>query len=199
MTVGMVVVFWRDPAELAERPHAAVDRGAERAGSRVVAMAMTFAIISRHIDLSPGSMLALVGAVIGLVYRDTGSLALGAARRARRGHRLRDRERHPRLGLGLNAIMVTLAAYIWARGLALGFTHGDPIVVDSGAAGVMNATLGRLQRSTAPIVRRRLPRRLVRCSVDEARPLHLRDGRRPGRAPAARASTSRSTRRSSSC
>ena len=33
--------------------------------------------------------------------------------------------------LGLNAIMVTLAAYIWARGLALGLTQGNPIVVDT--------------------------------------------------------------------
>src|SRR5206468_1693907 len=45
----------------------------------IVAMAMTFSIISRHIDLSPGSMLALSGVVAGVVYRDHGSLVLGLA------------------------------------------------------------------------------------------------------------------------
>jgi ribose/xylose/arabinose/galactoside ABC-type transport system permease subunit len=108
----------------------------------LVAMAMTFSIISRHIDLSPGSMLALAGVVIGLVYRDTGSLVLGLL---------------TGLGLcvaaglvngvlvsrfGLNAIMVTLATYIWARGLALGLTNGDPIVVNTRLTAITNHTVG---------------------------------------------------------
>ena len=42
----------------------------------LVAMAMTFAIVSRHIDLSPGSLIALSGAVIGLVYTSQASLWL---------------------------------------------------------------------------------------------------------------------------
>jgi ribose transport system permease protein len=117
----------------------------------LVAMAMTFSIISRHIDLSPGSMLALAGVVIGLVYRDTGSLALGllaglalcAASGLVNGLLVSV--------LGLNAIMVTLATYIWARGLALGFTNGDPIVVDTRLTAITNHTVGGFT-IVAPIV-----------------------------------------------
>jgi ribose transport system permease protein len=117
----------------------------------LVAMAMTFSIISRHIDLSPGSMLALAGVVIGLVYRDTGSLALGllgglvlcVASGLVNGVLVSV--------LGLNAIMVTLATYIWARGLALGFTNGDPIVVDTRLTAITNRTVGGFT-IVAPIV-----------------------------------------------
>jgi ribose/xylose/arabinose/galactoside ABC-type transport system permease subunit len=117
----------------------------------LVAMAMTFSIISRHIDLSPGSMLALAGVVIGLVYRDTGSLGLGllaglalcVASGLANGLLVSF--------LGLNAIMVTLATYIWARGLALGFTNGDPIVVNTRLTSITNHTVGGFT-IVAPIV-----------------------------------------------
>jgi ribose transport system permease protein len=117
----------------------------------LVAMAMTFSIISRHIDLSPGSMLALAGVVIGLVYRDTGSLGLGLLAglalcvASGLGNGLLVSR------LGLNAIMVTLATYIWARGLALGFTNGDPIVVDTRLTSITNYTVGGFT-VVAPVV-----------------------------------------------
>jgi ribose transport system permease protein len=117
----------------------------------VVAMAMTFSIISRHIDLSPGAMLALAGVVIGLVYRDTGSLALGLL--AGLGLCVASGLVNGVLVsvLGLNAIMVTLATYIWARGLALGFTNGNPIVVDTRLTAITNHTVGGFT-IVAPIV-----------------------------------------------
>jgi ribose transport system permease protein len=117
----------------------------------IVAMAMTFSIISRHIDLSPGAMLALAGVVIGLVYRDTGSLALGLL--AGLGLCVASGLVNGVLVsmLGLNAIMVTLATYIWARGLALGFTNGNPIVVDTQLTAITNHTLGGFT-IVAPIV-----------------------------------------------
>ncbi|TML83540.1 MAG: ABC transporter permease [Actinobacteria bacterium] len=117
----------------------------------IVAMAMTFSIISRHIDLSPGAMLALAGVVIGLVYRDTGSLALGLL--AGLGLCVATGLVNGVLvsGLGLNAIMVTLATYIWARGLALGFTNGNPIVVDTRLTAITNHTFGGFT-IVAPIV-----------------------------------------------
>jgi ribose/xylose/arabinose/galactoside ABC-type transport system permease subunit len=117
----------------------------------VVAMAMTFSIISRHIDLSPGAMLALAGVVIGLVYRDTGSLALGLL--AGLGLCVASGLVNGVLvsALGLNAIMVTLATYIWARGLALGFTNGNPIVVDTRLTAITNHTVGGFT-IVAPIV-----------------------------------------------
>ena len=99
---------------------------------RVVAMAMTFSIISRHIDLSPGSMLALFG------RSSASSTATRAASRSRCSRAsascIASGSANGILvsGLGLNAIMVTLATYIWARGLAVGLTHGNPIVVDGG-------------------------------------------------------------------
>ena len=117
----------------------------------IVAMAMTFSIISRHIDLSPGAMLALAGVVIGLVYRDTGSLALGLL--AGLGLCVASGLVNGVLVsmLGLNAIMVTLATYIWARGLALGFTNGNPIVVDTKLTAITNHTVGGFT-IVAPIV-----------------------------------------------
>jgi ribose transport system permease protein len=113
---------------------------AQNAPLALVAMAMTFAIVSRHIDLSPGSMIALSGAVIGLVYSSQGSilLALLAGLGTALGAGLLN-------GLlvavmGLNAVMVTLAAFIWARGLTIGANAGSPIVVGGGLPGVVNGS-----------------------------------------------------------
>lgn len=150
ITLGAVLLFWAiEPSWLNDRTLQSIV--AQNAPLAVVAMAMTFAIISRHIDLSPGAMLALVGVVIGLTYRDTGSFALGLL--AGLGVALASGLLNGLLvsGLGLNAIMVTLATYIWARGLALAFTNGNPIVVDTGLTSVVNRTVGGFT-ITAPIV-----------------------------------------------
>jgi ribose/xylose/arabinose/galactoside ABC-type transport system permease subunit len=53
--------------------------------------------------------------------------------------------------LGLSAVMVTLAAFIWERGLALALTRGDPIPVDGGLPGVVNQSVAGFT-ITAPIV-----------------------------------------------
>jgi ribose transport system permease protein len=124
---------------------------AQNAPLALVAVAMTFAIISRHIDLSPGSMIALAGAVIGLVYRSNGSVTLAVL--AGLGIALA-------VGLangflvgvvGLNAVMVTLAAFIWARGLTVGANQGSPIVVGGWLPNVVNASWGGFTL-TAPVV-----------------------------------------------
>jgi ribose/xylose/arabinose/galactoside ABC-type transport system permease subunit len=117
----------------------------------LVAMAMTFAIISRHIDLSPGSMIALSGAVVGLVYTGQGSLALAIL--AGLGTALGAGLLNGLLvaGLGLNAVMVTLAAFIWARGLTIGSNQGNPIDVGSGLTNVVNASWHGFTL-TAPVV-----------------------------------------------
>jgi ribose transport system permease protein len=150
ITVALVILFWRiQDSWLNDRTLQSIV--AQNAGLAVVAMAMTFAIISRHIDLSPGSMLALFGAIMGIVYRDTGSLTLALL--AGLGAGIASGVANGILvsGLGLNAIMVTLAAYIWARGLAVGLTHGNPIVVNGGLPRFMNATWAGFS-ATAPIV-----------------------------------------------
>jgi ribose/xylose/arabinose/galactoside ABC-type transport system permease subunit len=101
----------------------------QNAALAIVAVGITNAIISRNIDLSPGSMIALTGIVVGLVYTSTGNLFLGFM-----------------LGLlvavigglfngflvavlNINPVIVTLSAMIWARGLALALTEGDSIII----------------------------------------------------------------------
>src|SRR3954469_1706608 len=43
----------------------------------IISVGMTFAIISRNIDLSPGSLIALCGTITGIVFTNTGSIWLG--------------------------------------------------------------------------------------------------------------------------
>src|SRR5207253_4722323 len=43
--------------------------------------------------------------------------------------------------LGLNAIMVTLAAYIWGRGLSLALSDAHPVPVRGGLPELMNGTV----------------------------------------------------------
>lgn len=124
---------------------------AQNAPLALVAMAMTFAVVSRHIDLSPGSMLALVGVVVGLVYRDSGSLALALAAGFAAGIGGGLLNGVLVAGLGLNAIMVTLAAFIWARGLAVGLSGANPIVVHGGLDTLLNRRVAGFT-ITAPVV-----------------------------------------------
>jgi ribose/xylose/arabinose/galactoside ABC-type transport system permease subunit len=150
MTVAMVAIFWlTSPTWLNPRTIPAIV--AQNAPLALVAMAMTFSIISRHIDLSTGSVLALAGVVCGVVYRDTGSLllALPAAFVVSVGVNVLNGLLVSRLGL--SAIMVTLAAFIWARGLALALTKGAPIEVGGAWAEMASASVAGFT-ITAPIV-----------------------------------------------
>jgi inositol transport system permease protein len=112
---------------------------------------MTFSIICRHIDLSPGSALALAGVIAGIVFRDTGSLALALPAAVIAAVAFSLFNGALVTGLGLSSIMVTLAAYIWERGLALALTGGDPIPVPGGFSDVVNASVAGFT-ITAPIV-----------------------------------------------
>lgn len=150
MTVALIVAFRLiEPSWLNSRIIQSLI--AQNAPLALVAMAMTFAIISRHIDLSPGSMIGLVGVAAGLVYSHGGGIGLAvlAAFGAALGGGLVTGFLVS--GLGLNAIMVTLAAYIWARGLAVAPTSGNPIVVNGGLPGVINHTFAGFT-ITAPVV-----------------------------------------------
>jgi ribose/xylose/arabinose/galactoside ABC-type transport system permease subunit len=150
ITVVMVFSFWLvTPAWLNLRTIPAII--AQNTPLALVAMAMTFSIISRHIDLSTGSVLALAGVVCGIVFRETGSLwlALPAAFVVSIGVSLFNGLLVARLGL--SAIMVTLAAFIWARGLALALTKGTPIEVSGLWADIVGTTVGGFS-ITLPIV-----------------------------------------------
>lgn len=110
----------------------------ENAPLAIVAVAMTFSIISGNIDLSPGAMIALTGVIVGLVFEHTGNLPLGFL--AGFGFAIAVGLAHATLvvKLRVNAIIVTLAAYIWARGLAIGLTGANPININTPFINTMN-------------------------------------------------------------
>jgi ribose/xylose/arabinose/galactoside ABC-type transport system permease subunit len=108
----------------------------------LVAAAMTLSIIARHIDLSPASMIGLVGSVVGLVIVHTGSTALAVLAGLTVALAVALLHGILVVRFGLSAIMVTLAAYIWARGLALGITDADPIEVGGPLVSIMRFDVG---------------------------------------------------------
>jgi ribose transport system permease protein len=94
----------------------------------VVAVGATLGILSRCIDISPGSVVAL-GAVAAALAFEAGvgvPLALVGLVVGR---------------LGLDPLIVTLAAWIWARGLAVSLTGARTIPFDIDFVGFMNAPL----------------------------------------------------------
>jgi len=110
----------------------------QNAALAIVAVGVTFGIISRYLDLSPGSAVALSSVVMGIVFRSTGNIALAL---------LLGVIANLLIGLlngslialtGLNSVIVTLAAYIWARGLALALTEKASIVILSPIVDFMN-------------------------------------------------------------
>ncbi|MBV9359388.1 MAG: ABC transporter permease [Chloroflexi bacterium] len=124
---------------------------AQNAPLAVVAMAMTFSIISRHIDLSPGSLIALSGTVIGLTYAGTNSIVLAVMAGVLTALLASLVNGVLVAWVGLSSIMVTLAAYIWARGLSLALSDAHPIPVGGGLPELMNTTVFGFS-PTAPIV-----------------------------------------------
>lgn len=95
----------------------------------IVAVGMTFAIISTNIDLSPGSLIALSGVIIGLVFTATGSIALGILAGLAVAILVELFNGVLVARAGINPLIVTLAAWIWARGLAISFTDANSIVI----------------------------------------------------------------------
>ena len=109
----------------------------QSAALALVAVPLTFSIISRNIDLSVGSLLALLGMVLGrvqefapLVLAVLAAVAVGAAIGVLQGVLVAK--------LGLSAIMATLATLIWARGLTLAINDSRPIAVDGWLVDVAN-------------------------------------------------------------
>jgi ribose transport system permease protein len=139
MTLATVLVFWAiEPGWLnSDTVQTIITQSAPLA---VVAMAMTFSIISRHIDLSPGAMVALSGMVTGLIWRAGGGIWLGALGALGACLAVSLMTGLFVSKLGLNAILVTLGTYIWARGLAYSFTSGNPIIVHTAWTSLVNGT-----------------------------------------------------------
>ncbi|MCC6613174.1 MAG: ABC transporter permease [Anaerolineae bacterium] len=95
----------------------------------IIAVGATFAIISQNIDLSPASVLALAGVALGLVYQATGSLLLGIIAGFAAAIAVELFNAVLIVRGGINPLIVTLACWIWARGLAVSFTGANSILV----------------------------------------------------------------------
>jgi ribose transport system permease protein len=113
----------------------------QNAALAIVAVGATLGIISRTIDISPASVIVL-GAVVAALSLKFGlpmPLALVAgilaciAVYALNGLAVG--------GLGLDPLIVTLAAWIWARGLAVSLTNATTIPFDFGFVTFMNTPI----------------------------------------------------------
>jgi ribose transport system permease protein len=95
----------------------------------IIAVGATFAILSQNIDLAPASVLALSGVILGLTFQATGNLwlALLAGLVAALAVELLNALLIVRGGI--NPLIVTLACWIWARGLAVSLTGANSISV----------------------------------------------------------------------
>lgn len=110
----------------------------QNAALAIVAVGVTFGIISTAIDLSPASAIALTGVVIAVVFRDTGNIMLGLACGMVTAVLIGLFNGTLIAKVNINPVIVTLAALIWARGLALALTEKDSIVIQSPFVGFMN-------------------------------------------------------------
>lgn len=95
----------------------------------VISVGTTFAIISQNIDLSPGSLIALCGTVLGLVFKATGSIWLAILAGFVAAIVIELFNGFLIARVKINPLIVTLAAWIWARGLAVSLTGANSIVV----------------------------------------------------------------------
>jgi ribose transport system permease protein len=118
----------------------------------VVAVGMTFVILTAGIDLSVGSVLAVVGIVFALMLKSdvpvgiaaSGSLALGALIGAFTG-----------IGVTFFAIqpfIMTLATMAIASGVALLISNGTPIAFDSNDAFIALLGNGNLAGVPGPVI-----------------------------------------------
>ncbi len=99
----------------------------QNAALAIVAVGVTFTIIAGQFDLSPGSVVALSGVVLAVVLRGTGNMAVALAASLAVALACGLFNGVLLSYLGINSVIVTLAAMIWARGLALGITGGDSL------------------------------------------------------------------------
>jgi ribose/xylose/arabinose/galactoside ABC-type transport system permease subunit len=125
---------------------------AQNAPLEVLAVAMTFSMISANIDLSPGSMLSFAAMVTGLVAESTGdlwygllvalalTLSVGVVSGLLVGW------------LSISAIIVTLSTYIWAAGLATAINDANAIPLNGTLLRVLNQGVGGWTYSIAVVV-----------------------------------------------
>jgi ribose transport system permease protein len=110
----------------------------QNAALAIVAVGITFSIISTAIDLSPASAVALVGVIIALAFRETGNIVLSLLIGLVAAMVIGGFNGLLIAKLDINPVIVTLAAMIWARGLALALTEKSSIVIQSPFIDFMN-------------------------------------------------------------
>jgi ribose/xylose/arabinose/galactoside ABC-type transport system permease subunit len=103
----------------------------QNAALAIVAVGVTFSIISTAIDLSPGSIVALAGVVLALVFRDTNSIPLAIFSAILTALAVGLFNGFLVAWVDVNPVIVTLSALIWGRGLALALTGSGSVVVSS--------------------------------------------------------------------
>ena len=123
---------------------------AQNSAMMIVAVGMTFAIISQNIDLSPASLIALSGTVMGIVFTASGSILLGIAAAFITAIVVEVFNAILVARVGINPLIVTLACWIWARGLAVSLTGAESISVQQPFIDFMNASL--FLQITPPVV-----------------------------------------------
>lgn len=113
----------------------------QNAAMMIVAVGMTFAIISRNIDLAPGSLIALSGTALGMTFTATESIVLALLAGFLTAIVVELFNAVLIARAGINPLIVTLACWIWARGLALGLTGANSIVIRDPFIDFMNRPL----------------------------------------------------------
>ena len=104
--------------------------GQQTALVTIVAVGMTFVIISGEIDLSVGASLALSGVAAALAMKETGgSLWVGIVVGLSVGAIIGLINGLVTTGLGIPSFLVTLAVLGIARGLALMISEGQPVLI----------------------------------------------------------------------
>ena len=107
----------------------------------VLAVGATFGIISRNIDIAPASVIALGTVIVALVFHSGHGFALGVL--AGVAGTIAIYLMHGVLvgWLDLDPLIVTLAAWIWARGFAISLTNATTISLNHPFVAFMNAPL----------------------------------------------------------
>jgi ribose/xylose/arabinose/galactoside ABC-type transport system permease subunit len=113
----------------------------QNAALAIVAIGAMFGIVSRCVDISPGSVVALgaVAAALGLQAHWAVALSLIAGIAACLAVYLFNGLVVGKLGL--DSLIVTLAAWIWARGLAISLTGARTLPFDPDFVGFMNSPI----------------------------------------------------------
>jgi ribose/xylose/arabinose/galactoside ABC-type transport system permease subunit len=113
----------------------------QNAALAIVAVGAMLGIVSRSVDISPGSVVALGAVVTALAWQGGAAPALAVAAGIVACLAVYGVNGLIVGGLGLDPLIVTLAAWIWARGLAVSLTGATTIPFDPGFVGFMNAPL----------------------------------------------------------